>query len=171
MPKVTGLGHVGLELARILARRDLELHLVDSRADVLEPDRLRPLDDALARIHVHHTPVPELALGEVPPGTHVLVMTHDHAEDAALCDVALRSAHLGSIGLIGSASKWRRFQAILAREGHPPEAIARITSPIGLPSLRGKDPSTVAIGVAAALLESLETEAGAERGAAREHSR
>ena len=168
---IFGLGHVGMELARILARRDLELHLVDSRADLLEPERLRPLDDALARIHVHHAPVPELVLGQVPPGTHVLVMTHDHAEDAALCDVALRCGHLGSIGLIGSASKWRRFQTILAREGHTPEAIARITSPIGMPDLSGKDPSTVAIGVAAALLQSLETEAAASRAAGQERAR
>ena len=168
---IFGLGHVGMELARILARRDLELHLVDSRADLLEPVRLRPLDDALARIHVHHAPVPELVLGEVPPGTHVLVMTHDHAEDAALCDVALRCGHLGSIGLIGSASKWRRFQTILAREGHAPETIARITSPIGLPGLGGKDPSTVAIGVAAALLQSIASEGASRRGAEQERAR
>jgi xanthine dehydrogenase accessory factor len=168
---IFGLGHVGMELARILARRDLELHLVDSRADLLEPERLRPLDDALARIHVHHAPVPELVLGQVPTGTHVLVMTHDHAEDAALCDVALRCGHLGSIGLIGSAAKWRRFQTILAREGHTPEAIDRIASPIGLPGLGGKDPSTVAIGVAAALLHSFEREAAAPRNAGQERAR
>jgi xanthine dehydrogenase accessory factor len=166
---IFGLGHVGLELARILSRRDLELHLVDSRADLLEPRRLAPLDDALARIHIHHAPVPELVLGQVPAGTHVLVMTHDHAEDAALCDVALRCAHLGSIGLIGSSSKWRRFQTLLAREGHAPDAIARIASPIGLPDLGGKDPSTVAISVAAALVRSFEDEATtASRSGARE---
>lgn len=156
---IFGVGHVGLELARILARRDLELHLVDSRADVLEPRRLRALDDALARIHVHHAPVPELVLGQVPAGTSVLVMTHDHAEDAALCDAALRCTHLGSIGLIGSRSKWRRFQGLLAREGHSAEAIARIVSPIGLPGLEGKDPSTVAISAAAAVVQDLEREA------------
>ena len=47
----------------------------------------------------------------------------------------------------------------------------RITSPIGLPSLVGKDPSTVAIGLAAALLQALESEAAAQRGGARERSR
>ncbi|MDV3222835.1 xanthine dehydrogenase accessory protein XdhC [Intrasporangium sp.] len=156
---IFGVGHVGLELARILARRDVELHLVDSRAQVLEPERLRPLADALARVHVHHAPVPELVLGQVPAGTHVLIMTHDHAEDAALCDAALRCTHLGSIGLIGSSSKWRRFESLLAREGHAAEAIARITSPIGLPGLEGKDPSTVAISVAAALVQAFERDA------------
>lgn len=156
---IFGLGNVGLELARILARRDLELHLVDSRTDLLAPERLRPLDDAVARVHVHAAPVPELVLGEVPASTHVLIMTHDHAEDAALCDAALRCDHLGTVGLIGSASKWRRFQAVLAAEGHSPDAIARIVSPIGTAELRGKDPSTVAIGVAAALVRSFEQQA------------
>ena len=33
---IFGVGHVGLELARILARHDLDLHLVDSRADHLD---------------------------------------------------------------------------------------------------------------------------------------
>ena len=28
----------------------------------------------------------------MPAGTHVLVMTHDHAEDVAVCDAALRTA-------------------------------------------------------------------------------
>ena len=149
---VFGVGQVGLELARILARHDLDLHLVDSRADQLTPERLAVLADARARVHVHHAPVPELVLGQVPQGTHVLVMTHDHAEDAALCDAALRCGHLASIGLIGSEAKWRRFQQRLAAEGHSPEALARITTPIGLPGIRGKEPATIAVGVAASLL-------------------
>jgi len=155
---VFGVGHVGLELARILARHDLELHLVDTRPEQLTAERLAVLDDAVAVVHVHQVPVlPELVLGELPPGTHVLVMTHDHAEDAALCDAALRTSHLGSIGLIGSSAKWARFQRRLAEEGgHSPETIARITTPIGLGSLSGKDPATVAVSVAAALLLQLE---------------
>lgn len=149
---VFGMGHVGLELARILARHDLDLHLVDSRSDRVSPERLAGLADAQAAVHVHHAPVPELVLGEVPAGTHVLVMTHDHAEDAALCDVALRCRHLGSIGLIGSASKWRRLQQRLAAEGHGPEDIARITTPIGVPEVSGKEPAVIAVSVAAALI-------------------
>jgi xanthine dehydrogenase accessory factor len=165
---VFGVGHVGLELARILARHDVELHLVDSRPEQLAPERLAVLDDAVARVHVHQVPVlPELVLSELPAGTHVLVMTHDHAEDAALCDAALRTPHLGSIGLIGSTAKWARFQAKLADEGHPPEAVARIETPIGLSGslgLTGKDPATVAVSVAAALLLTFERERAAATG-------
>jgi xanthine dehydrogenase accessory factor len=155
---IFGMGHVGLELARILARHDLELHLIDSRAAELAEERLAVLADARANVHVHQVPVlPELVLAELPAGTHVLVMTHDHAEDAALCDAALRTEGLGSIGLIGSSAKWVRSQQKLAAEGHSPDEVARITTPIGLRGLGGKEPATIAVSVAAALLLAFDT--------------
>ncbi len=151
---IFGVGHVGLELARILARHDIELHLIDSRPDQLVDERLAVLDDAVANVHVHHVPVlPELVVAELPPGTHALVMTHDHAEDAALCDAALRNGQLATIGLIGSRAKWARFRRKLAEDGNSDEAIARITTPIGLPELTGKEPAVIAVSVAAWLLQ------------------
>ncbi|MFJ3582221.1 xanthine dehydrogenase accessory protein XdhC [Streptomyces sp. NPDC090127] len=157
---IFGVGHVGLELARILARQDLDLHLIDTRSDILTEERLDVLADAVAQVHVHHTPLlPEEVLAELPRGTHVLIMTHDHAEDAALCDTALRTAHLGSIGLIGSTAKWGRFRALLANEGgHDEATIDRIKTPIGLTDITGKEPATIAVSVAADLLRAFETE-------------
>ncbi len=156
---IFGIGHVGLELARILARHDLELHLIDSRPEQLTAERLSVLDDAVAGVHIHQVPVlPELVVGELPPGTHALVMTHDHAEDAALCDAALRDGQLATIGLIGSSAKWSRFQRKLAEDGNSPEAIAKITTPIGLPDLPGKEPATIAVSVAAWLLHQFTAE-------------
>ncbi|MFW5416309.1 xanthine dehydrogenase accessory protein XdhC [Nocardiopsis sp. CNT-189] len=159
---VFGVGHVGLELARILARQDLDLHLVDSRSEILSEERLGVLADAAAQVHVHHTPLlPEEVLAELPHGTHVLIMTHDHAEDAALCDAALRTDHLGSIGLIGSAAKWARFRKRLSTEGgHDEAAIGRIKTPIGMAEITGKEPATIAVSVAADLLRAFESEEG-----------
>jgi xanthine dehydrogenase accessory factor len=95
-------------------------------------------------------------LEQLPPGAHVLIMTHDHAEDFALCDATLRLPQpLGSVGLIGSSAKWTRFQAQLAAQGHPPDVISRITCPIGLPGITGKEPAVIAVAVAAALLPAL----------------
>lgn len=156
---IFGVGHVGLELARILSRHDLDLHLVDSRRDQLGDDVLAPLADADARVHVHHEAVlPELVMAELPAGTHVLVMTHDHAEDVALLDAALRTRHLGPVGLIGSSAKWSRFRSTLVTDGHDADAVDRIVTPIGLPSLAGKDPATIAVSVAASLLQSFAEE-------------
>jgi xanthine dehydrogenase accessory factor len=153
---VFGMGHVGSELARILARHDLDLHLVDSRPDRVDARALAPMADPVARVEVLHAPDPPSALATLPAGTHVLVLTHDHAADLAVCDAALRRDDLGSLGLIGSSAKWRRFAARLAELGHPPEALARVRTPIGLPGLGGKDPATIAVSVAAELLGILE---------------
>lgn len=164
---VFGIGHVGLELARVLARQQLVLHLVDSRADMLAPARLGtdgmpgPLADAVAEVRVHHAPVPEAVLRDLPPGTHVLVMTHDHAEDLAIVDQALRVDGIGSIGLIGSRSKWARFRARLGDAGHDDAALARVTTPIGLPEITGKQPATIAVSAAAGILRLIEQQAPA----------
>lgn len=164
---VFGLGHVGLEVARILARQHLDLHLVDSRAAMLEPSRLGvegapgPLADAVARVRVHHAPVPEAVLRNVPSGTHVLVMTHDHAEDLAVVDQALRTQGVASIGLIGSRSKWARFRSRLQDAGHDDSALARVATPIGLPGITGKQPATIAVSVAARVLQLIEESATA----------
>jgi xanthine dehydrogenase accessory factor len=160
-----GVGHVGYELARILSRLPIQLLLVDSRAEQLDRVRLADVIDGSAEVGLYHTLLGEQVLEQLPRGAHVVIMTHDHAEDFALCDAALRLAQpLGGIGLIGSAVKWTRFQAQLAELGHGPEAIARITCPIGQPGITGKDPAVIAVSVAAALLEVMSEPKG--RGAA-----
>jgi xanthine dehydrogenase accessory factor len=161
---IFGAGHVGLELARVLARHDIELHLVDSRDAMLDAARLAVLDDSTASIHTHRAPVPESALAELPTGTHVLIMTHDHAEDLALCDAALRASALqphrwGSIGLIGSRSKWLRFQKRLGEEGHTKQQTERIVTPIGIAGIASKEPAAIAVSVAAKLLQQFEAAA------------
>ena len=151
-----GLGHVGYELARILSRLPVRLVLVDSRPEQLDRVRLADVIDGTADVGIHPTLLGEQVLEQLPRGAHVVIMTHDHAEDYALCDAALRlNRPLGGIGLIGSAAKWTRFQAQLAAAGHRPEAIGRITCPIGQPGITGKDPAVIAVAVASALLQSL----------------
>ncbi|MBG6192038.1 xanthine dehydrogenase accessory factor [Arthrobacter sp. CAN_A212] len=152
---VFGVGHVGHELARILSRLPVHLYLVDSRADQASPGRLADVLGGVADVHPVHSPVPDSVLGTLPAGAHVLIMTHDHAEDFLLCDAALHRSDLGSVGLIGSSAKWSRFRARLQTEGHAGETIARISCPIGLQDIAGKAPAVIAISVAARLLQLL----------------
>ncbi|MBM9459572.1 xanthine dehydrogenase accessory protein XdhC [Nocardioides sp. zg-536] len=156
---IFGMGHVGHELALLLGRHDVELHLVDSRAEQLAADRVAPLLTGPADVHVHRVPVlPELVIADLPPGTDVLVLTHDHAEDLALLDALLRSEVPGSIGLIGSSAKWSRFRTKLAGLGHTAEAIDRVRTPIGDPRLTGvggKEPARIALSVAVELLSDV----------------
>jgi xanthine dehydrogenase accessory protein XdhC len=171
---IFGIGHVGLELARILSRHEIELDLIDSRAEMIAPERLGApgapgasgaqgaLADAVANVRVHHLPVPEAGLALLPPGAHVLIMTHDHVEDLAIVDTALRTDGVASIGLIGSRSKWARFQKQLRETGHDDAALARVTTPIGIPGIRSKDPAAIAVSVAARIMQLVE-EAAAVR--------
>ncbi|HEY5788566.1 MAG TPA: xanthine dehydrogenase accessory protein XdhC [Microlunatus sp.] len=154
---IFGVGHVGYEIARIVSRWDVRLLLVDSRTEELEALRLVDIVDGTADVEVHRTILGETVLERLPAGSHALIMTHDHAEDFALCDAALRLpvGRLADIGLIGSSAKWSRFRTNLAECGHETERIDTITCPIGLPAIAGKEPAVIAVSVAAALMQTL----------------
>lgn len=152
---VFGIGHVGEEIARILSRHETVLHLADSRADILSPQVQDLLNSGPATVHLHTTPAPEVLLATLPPGAHVLILTHDHAEDLVLCDAALRHGQLNTIGVIGSRAKWLRFRKKLLELGHPEAAVEHIHCPIGVPDITGKHPAVIAVSVAADLLRIL----------------
>ena len=150
---IFGLGHVGIEVARILSRLDLDLYLSDSRPEHL--DAVKLLEPSEATIHTRLAMLGEQVMAELPDDAHVVIMTHDHAEDLHLCDAALRHPSLASIGLIGSTAKWRRMRENLIADGHPPAAVDGIACPIGLIDLPGKHPGVIAISVAADLVQRI----------------
>jgi xanthine dehydrogenase accessory factor len=92
----------------------------------------------------------------LPAGAHVLVMTHDHVEDLAVVDQSLRTGGIRSIGLIGSSSKWARFRKKLTELGHSDADLARVTTPIGVPEVSGKQPAVIAVSVAARILQLID---------------
>ena len=63
---IFGVGHVGYELARILSRLEMQLHLVDSRAEQLDPLRLADVTADAADVTVHHAVIGELVLERLP---------------------------------------------------------------------------------------------------------
>lgn len=146
---IFGAGHVGWAILQVLGTLPLALHLIDSRAEQLERALPTPLTATVSR---HHAPVPESVLETLPAGAHLLILTHDHAEDLAVLERALRADRYGSVGLIGSASKWAHFRRELLAQGLTEGDLARVVTPIGLPGVPGKSPQAVAIAVAAQLL-------------------
>src|SRR5690606_26629309 len=116
-----------------------------SREQILSAAQRADLTSGNASVRFHHPAAPETVLttaGLVGDRAHVLVLTHDHAEDIAICDVALRRP-LSSIGLIGSSAKWARFRKRLHEAGHDDAALERIVCPIGVGDLVGKQPATI----------------------------
>ncbi|GAB1380277.1 xanthine dehydrogenase accessory protein XdhC [Pararhodobacter aggregans] len=141
---IWGAGHVGRALVHTLTPLPgLALTWVDTdrtRFPETIPDGVTP------RIAAN----PATLVAEAPATAEHLILTFSHALDLDLCHRIL--AHgFGACGLIGSASKWARFQSRLKALGHAPQDIARIRCPIGDPAL-GKHPQAIAISVAAELL-------------------
>jgi xanthine dehydrogenase accessory factor len=98
----------------------------------------------------------QAAVAGLAPGARVLVMSFSHAEDldiVAACLKRLRERDdLPYVGLIGSRTKWATFGHRLRERGFDDEELGRVTCPIGVPGITGKEPAVIAVAVAAQLL-------------------
>lgn len=133
-----GAGHVGRAIAERAIGLPLHLAWFDGRPDAAAtPGVMLAQEDEM------------VACAEsVPAGSAVVILTHDHALDYRLTAAALRGK-AGFVGLIGSATKRARFLSRLAKEGID---ASRLTCPIGLPGIDGKEPEVIAIATLAQLL-------------------
>lgn len=143
---VWGAGHVGRAVVHTMAPLpDFAITWVDTAADRFPETVTDGIDTLIAA-------EPERLAAHAPTDTMHLILTYSHEIDLSLCH-ALLTRGFGFCGLIGSATKWARFQKRLVTLGHQQDQISRITCPIGDPAL-GKHPQAIAVGVAAALLNS-----------------
>jgi xanthine dehydrogenase accessory factor len=133
-----GAGHVGKALAARAAGLPLHLAWHDSRPEAAETPGVVLADEAA---------MVACAAGATE-GAAVVILTHDHALDYRLTAAALGS-RARFVGLIGSKTKRARFLSRLAADGVD---AARLTCPIGLPGIRGKEPEVIAIATLAQLL-------------------
>lgn len=144
-----GGGHVGQAIVQLLLTLPYAVIWIDSRDQVFPPD-------LPSRVHCEHSQPVQAAVDELPAGSMVLIMSFSHAEDLEIVSRCLmrlrRSGDLPFVGLIGSATKWAVFRRRLLARGFTEDELARITCPIGLPGLAGKEPAVIAVAVAAQLL-------------------
>ena len=149
---IFGAGHVAQAIAGLSSYLSADLLLIDARAEgeiVPAVPGSRPWE----LLCVDH---PEAEVGQLSSDTLVLVMTHSHALDLEVVAAAIRR-DFAYLGLIGSARKWDRFRKRLAQRGFTEAEIAKVRCPIGV-SKHSKEPTAIAISVAAELLEVLQRE-------------
>ncbi|TKD18026.1 xanthine dehydrogenase accessory protein XdhC [Rhodobacter capsulatus] len=141
---IWGAGHVGRALVATLAPLPhWSIRWADfdrSRFPATIPEAVTPV--------IAENPADLVPLAAA--SAHHLILTYSHALDLELCHRVLRHG-FAACGVIGSATKWSRFQHRLRDLGHDHAQISRIACPIGDPAL-GKEPQAIAISVAAALL-------------------
>ena len=144
-----GAGHVGRAIAHLLATLPCRVQWIDEReSEFPPPDSSAP---HIQRLCVE--PV-QAEVQHAPPGAFYLVLTHRHDLDLAITETILRRADFAWLGLIGSATKRARFLARLAERGVPASSLTRLTCPIGLAGINGKQPELIALAVVAQLLQA-----------------
>jgi xanthine dehydrogenase accessory factor len=145
-----GGGHVGRALMALLQTLPLRLQWVDSREEIFP-------NDVPARVVCEHSHPVHAAVSSLPPGAHVLIMSFSHAEDLDVVMACLQRqrdrADVPFIGLIGSRTKWATFSRRLLARGFSEAELARVTCPIGVTGIAGKEPEVIAVAVAAQLLQ------------------
>jgi xanthine dehydrogenase accessory factor len=148
-----GAGHVGHALIHLLCTLPVQVTWIDSRGEVF-PSAVP------ANVVCEHSEPVHRAVAQLAARSQVLIMSFSHAEDldvVAACLTRQRErADLPFIGLIGSHTKWAKFQRRLLARGFTPLEVAGVTCPIGIQGLGGahaKDPAVIAVAVAAQLLQ------------------
>jgi xanthine dehydrogenase accessory factor len=141
-----GAGHVGRAIAHLLATLNVSVDWIDERDD--------EFPTATLPTHIRKIAVDavEAEVRAAPPDACYLVLTHQHDLDMRITEAILRRGDFAFLGLIGSHTKHQRFVHRFEERGIASELIARITCPIGLPGINGKEPELIAMAVVAQLL-------------------
>lgn len=145
-----GGGHVGRAIVAALGPLPFAVTWIDSRDEIFPAH-------VPGNVACEHSDPVQAAVPLLAPHTLVLVMSFSHAEDldiVAACLKRIRDRNdLPFVGLIGSKTKWATFRHRLEQRGYSADELARITCPIGVPGIAGKQPEVIAAGVAAQLLQ------------------
>lgn len=142
---VFGAGHVGAALVPILAQLPCRLQWVDSREGFHQQET-----PANVSMIISDDPAAEVAA--MPVGSDFIIMTHNHQLDFQILQAVLQRGDARYVGLIGSQTKWRRFQMRLQQRGHEADFYRAVRCPVGLSAVPGKRPVEVAVSIAAELI-------------------
>jgi xanthine dehydrogenase accessory factor len=141
-----GAGHVGRAIVRLLEGIDCRVQWIDEREGEFPAE---PSPAHIERLCVE--PV-EAEVASAPAGACYLVLTHSHDLDLRITEAILRRGDFSYLGLIGSKTKRARFVHRFEQRGIAGAALARLTCPIGVPGIVGKEPAVIAIAALAQLL-------------------
>lgn len=156
-----GAGHVGRAIVRALAPLNVSVDWIDEREEEFAPTfSIDPATPWPAHIRKVCVDAVEAEVGGAEPGAFYLVLTHRHDLDLKITEAILRRADFAYLGLIGSQTKKQRFIHHFERRGIRADVIERMTCPIGVPGIEGKQPEVIAVAVVAQLLQTLGSRGG-----------
>jgi xanthine dehydrogenase accessory factor len=142
-----GAGHVGKALLPVLATLPCQITWIDSRESQF-PDVL----SSYSNIKKIVSDKPQDDVANMPENSYYIVMTHKHQMDFDICLQVMSRNDFRYLGLIGSETKWRRFQRRFSQQGITNKQLERVKCPVGLSEVAGKLPVEIAISIAAEII-------------------
>lgn len=123
---ICGGGHVAVPLADFALKTGFNVTVIDDRPDFANSDRFPNCDILMEDF--------KSALGKIEynDSCYFAIITRGHEHDADCLDIVLKR-ETGYIGLIGSKRRVKFVFKLLEENGHDPERVKDIFSPVGLP--------------------------------------
>lgn len=143
---VIGCGHVGKAVVELAHWLGFRVVAFDDRAELVSGDAV-----PLADVRVTGTIADALSVAPITTETHVVLVTRNVAVDLELLPI-LVATPARSIGVMGSGRRWQTTLSALADAGVRPEALVRVTSPVGL-ELGAETPEEIAVSILAEIVQ------------------
>lgn len=141
---IVGAVHIAIPLIHYAHQLGFRAVVIDARSAFATPERFAHADELVLAW-------PDEALpARITTNSYVALLTHDPKLDDPALLVALPSP-ARYVGALGSKKTHAQRVARLAEQGLPPEQLARLHAPIGLP-LGGRTPAEIALSIMAEIV-------------------
>ena len=142
---IFGAGHVGLNVYRVARIAGFEVVLADDRESYANRERFPEARE----IHAEEFDR-TMAQLEIPKTAFIVIATRGHRDDMRVLRWAVGTS-ASYIGMIGSKRKVLTIYRELEKEGIAPDALARVSAPVGL-DIGARTPEEIGISVVAELI-------------------
>lgn len=144
---VVGAVHIAVHLVRLATEVGFETVVVDPRCAFADPARFPTPPDRL----LPEWPIQALPRLHLDDGTYAVILSHDRKIDLPAIELLLQSP-VPYIGVLGGRKSQADLAERLAAAGFGPEALVRLSGPVGLP-IGATTPSEIALSIMAEVVQ------------------
>lgn len=137
---VIGCGHIGRAVVELADWIGFRVVAYDDRPDLADPEAMPAADQVLGGDFTA-----AIEKEPITSETHVVVVTRNLDVDLGVLPLLL-DTQARSIGVMGSATRWRATRKALMESGVAADDIARLQAPIGL-ELNAETPEEIAVSI------------------------
>ncbi len=139
---IAGAGHIAERLYKIAKILGYRITILDDRSEMVTKERFPDADELLLG-----DVAANLKQVDIDENTNIVIVTHDHKDDAAALKVVIDSP-ARYIGMIGSMNKVNTCFELLKQEGVDALKLKKVFSPIGI-DIGGEKPEEISLAIMA----------------------